>query len=119
MSKASVKNNCQIQAYRINFIYLILAMVVCALIWRVLDLQVFNKDFLKGQGNARVLRQLEVTAHRGMITDRNGYPLAISTPVSSIWINPKEFGLGSKAKSDQIHQMARLLTQQIIFDYSA
>ncbi|MCU7833640.1 MAG: penicillin-binding protein 2 [gamma proteobacterium symbiont of Taylorina sp.] len=109
MATTTAKNNSQIQAYRINFIYLILAMVVCALVWRVLDLQVFNKDFLKGQGNARVLRQLEVTANRGMITDRNGYPLAISTPVSSIWINPKEFNPTSELKYEQIYQLAKLL----------
>ncbi|MCW8930028.1 MAG: penicillin-binding protein 2 [Gammaproteobacteria bacterium] len=99
------KVNNQIQAYRINFIYLILIIVCCALIWRVLDLQLVNNDFYKGQGNARVLRQLEVTAHRGMIKDRNGYPLAISTPVSSIWINPKEF----KANDKKIYQVAKLL----------
>ena len=100
----SKKNN-YIQAYRINFIYLMLVMVVCALVWRVFDLQVFNNDFLQGQGNARVLRQLEVTAHRGMITDRNGYPLAISTPISSIWINPKEFNV----EDEKIYSLAKLL----------
>ena len=84
---------------------MILIVVCCALIWRVLDLQVINNEFLQGQGNARVLRQLEVTAHRGMITDRNGYPLAISTPVSSIWINPKEF----EADNKKIYQFAKLL----------
>lgn len=99
------KNISHVQAYRINFIYLILAVVVCALIWRVLDLQVLNNEFLKGQGNARVLRQLDVTAHRGMITDRNGYPLAISTPVSSIWANPKEFDIDNK----EVYQLAKLL----------
>ncbi len=94
-----------IQTYRIKFIYLILIVVCCALIWRVLDLQVINNEFLQGQGNARVLRQLEVTAHRGMISDRNGYPLAISTPVSSIWVNPKEY----EADNTQIYQLAKLL----------
>ncbi len=94
-----------IQSYRINFIYLILIAVCCALVWRVLDIQLVNNDFYKGQGNARVLRQLEVTAHRGMITDRNGYPVAISTPVSSIWINPKEF----KSDDKKIYQVAKLL----------
>ncbi len=105
MARTVVSKISQIQPYRIKFIYLILAVVVCALIWRVLDLQVLNNEFLKGQGNARVLRQLEVTAHRGMITDRNGYPLAISTPISSIWINPKEFD----AENKKIYQLAKLL----------
>ncbi len=108
MARTSVKNKLKggthVPAYRINFIYLILLLAVCLLVWRVLQLQ-FDNEFLQGQGNARVLRQVEVTAHRGMITDRNGYPLAISTPVSSIWVNPHEFDLGDK----KIYQLAKLL----------
>ncbi len=108
MARASVKNKLKggthVPSYRINFVYLILLLAVCLLVWRVLQLQ-FDNEFLQGQGNARVLRQVEVTAHRGMITDRNGYPLAISTPVSSIWVNPHEFELGDK----KIYQLARLL----------
>ncbi len=108
MARASVNNKLKggthVPSYRINFVYLILLLAVCLLVWRVLQLQ-FDNEFLQGQGNARVLRQVEVTAHRGMITDRNGYPLAISTPVSSIWVNPHEFDLGDK----KIYQLARLL----------
>jgi len=104
MAKQLSNKHMQIEAYRIKFVYLILLAVVCALVWRVMDLQL-NNEFLQGQGNARVLRQLEVTAHRGMITDRNGYPLAISTPVSSIWVNPKEFDADNK----KIFQFAKLL----------
>ncbi len=98
------KNGIHVPSYRIKFIYLILLTVVCLLVWRVLQLQ-FDNEFLQGQGNARVLRQIEVSAHRGMITDRNGYPLAISTPVSSIWVNPHEFDLANK----KIYQLAKLL----------
>ena len=99
------KSAYHIQPYRINLIYIILIAAVSALIWRVADLQVLNKDFLLGQGNARVLREIEVSAHRGMIVDRHGYPLAISTPVSSIWMNPQEFVADSK----NIYQVAKLL----------
>lgn len=61
-----------------------------ALLWRAVDLQVFNQDFLQNQGDARHLRVVALSAHRGMITDRNGEPLAVSTPVDSIWANPQE-----------------------------
>lgn len=65
--------------------------VVSGLIWRVISLQVFEQDFLRYEGEKRTIRVVEKPAHRGMITDRNGEPLAISTPVDSVWMNPKEF----------------------------
>lgn len=61
------------------------------LLWRMLDLTVLHRKFLQGQGNARSLRVVDIPAYRGMITDRHGVPLAISTPVQSVWVNPKEF----------------------------
>lgn len=69
---------------------LILA-IVAGLIVRMVDLSVVERLFLQNQGNARSLRVINESAFRGMITDRNGYPLAISTSVFSIWMNPKEF----------------------------
>ncbi len=57
---------------------------------RSAQLQLVDHEFLQGQADARHLRVVEVAAHRGMMTDRNGEPLAISTPVQSVWANPKE-----------------------------
>jgi cell division protein FtsI (penicillin-binding protein 3) len=57
---------------------------------RVLFLQVVDKDFLAAQADDRQLRTIRMSAHRGAITDRNGEPLAVSTPVDSIWANPQE-----------------------------
>lgn len=65
--------------------------VAAVMLWRAIDLHVFNKNFLQSQGNARYMRTMPVAAHRGVITDRNGDPLAVSTPVDSVWINPAEF----------------------------
>ncbi|WP_454785163.1 peptidoglycan D,D-transpeptidase FtsI family protein [Legionella sp. WA2024007413] len=67
------------------------SLVLFILIWRMVDLTVLHRQFLQGQGNARSLRVVDIPAHRGMIMDRNGTPLAISTPVESVWVNPKEF----------------------------
>ena len=61
-----------------------------ALLARALDLQVIDQDFYQRQGDARFLREIPIATSRGMITDRNGEPLAISSPVESIWGNPKE-----------------------------
>ncbi|MCB1738788.1 MAG: penicillin-binding protein 2 [Gammaproteobacteria bacterium] len=60
------------------------------LIWRCVDLQVNQGEFLKQEGRARYLRDMTVSAHRGNIVDRRGEPLAVSTPVQSIWVNPQE-----------------------------
>lgn len=59
------------------------------LAWRAVDLQLTRNDFLRDRGDARYLRVVAVPAHRGMITDRHGEPLAISTPVSSVWAAPR------------------------------
>ncbi|MDN3517408.1 penicillin-binding protein 2 [Aquisalimonas lutea] len=64
------------------------ALLTGALAWRAVDLQVVRNDFLQHQGDARHLRVVSDPAHRGMITDRNGEPLAISTPVHSVWAHP-------------------------------
>jgi cell division protein FtsI (penicillin-binding protein 3) len=55
---------------------------------RALWLQVINSDYLQEQGNARHLRVIQDNSHRGMIFDRHGEPLAISTPVESVWAEP-------------------------------
>ena len=61
-----------------------------ALVVRAFDVQVVNSDFYLQQGQARSLREIPIPTSRGMITDRNGEPLAVSTPVESVWGNPKE-----------------------------
>ncbi|MEM9209376.1 MAG: penicillin-binding transpeptidase domain-containing protein [Pseudomonadota bacterium] len=66
------------------------ALAATSLLARAVHLQILNKDFLNDQADSRHLRTETITAHRGTITDRNGEPLAISTPVDSIWANPKE-----------------------------
>ncbi|HEV2110411.1 MAG TPA: penicillin-binding protein 2, partial [Gammaproteobacteria bacterium] len=65
-------------------------LVALGLVGRAVYLQVLDQGFLVGQGKERHLRVEEIPAHRGMILDRNGEPLAVSTPVDSIWMNPQE-----------------------------
>jgi cell division protein FtsI (penicillin-binding protein 3) len=70
----------------------LLVFLLCsvALVARAVNLQIMDTDFLQEQGNARFLREVEVPTRRGNILDRNGEPLAVSTPVDSVWVNPKE-----------------------------
>lgn len=82
--------------------YLVLGMITFAvfgLVWRVVDLSIFNQHFLRHQGDERVLRLVSTPSFRGMITDRNGFPLAVSTTVFSAWINPQEFSADKSALS--------------------
>lgn len=62
-----------------------------ALLGRLSFLQVLdNAEFLQDQGERRTLRAVAIPAHRGAITDRNGEPLAVSTPVVSLWADPRK-----------------------------
>ncbi|QXI20068.1 peptidoglycan D,D-transpeptidase FtsI family protein [Pseudomonas hamedanensis] len=76
--------------WRFRLMVALLGLMVAAICWRIIDLQVIDRDFLKGQGDARSLRHIPIPAHRGLITDRNGEPLAVSTPVTTLWANAKE-----------------------------
>ena len=71
-------------------VLLFFCLVATGLVGRAVYLQVVEQGFLVGQGEERHLRVMEMPAHRGMILDRNGEPLAVSTPVDSVWMNPQE-----------------------------
>ena len=98
-----------VPVWRLLVMVLGLAALACMLVWRTLHLQVLDADrgreFLQGQGNARTIRTEQIPAHRGMITDRNGEPLAVSTPVASIWADPKEL----VAAMGRLPELAQLL----------
>jgi cell division protein FtsI (penicillin-binding protein 3) len=52
--------------------------------------QIVETDYLRNEGERRYLRVGEIPARRGMITDRNGEPLAASTPVETVWGEPRK-----------------------------
>lgn len=99
---------------RHSIILFILALGLIGIVWRLIDLTLINQAFLKGQGDARTLRTITIPAHRGMIFDKNGQPLAISTPVDSVWINPSEFEVTKTelAKLAELLQMNKKVIQQ-------
>ena len=85
------KNNKPQYQFRRMIVLSVFALLISGLFYRALDMQVLNQAFFQQQGDARHIRTVPISAHRGDIYDRNGEPLAISTPVDSVWINPKEF----------------------------
>ncbi|MCP5160947.1 MAG: penicillin-binding protein 2 [Hahellaceae bacterium] len=86
---------------RFAFIVSCLAIALSALIFRIVDLQVLDNAFLQKQGDARTVRYEVLDAHRGMITDRNGEPLAVSTPVETLWVNPSVARDPTDSKKDE------------------
>ena len=83
-----------------------------SVIGRAAYLQLVHDDFLQEQGNERFLRKVEVPAHRGMILDRNGEPLAVSSPVDSIWAQPKEL-LGQRERWPTLAPLLGLTVTEI------
>lgn len=75
---------------RVAVVGIVLGLASLGLVARAFDLQVVRKEFYQNQGDARFLRELPIAVSRGTIFDRNGEPLAVSTPVVSIWANPAE-----------------------------
>ena len=83
---------------------MLLAMVI--LVGRAVYLQIFNKEVLQDKGDRRHDKVVAVSAYRGQIQDRNAEPLAISTPVQSIWVNPRQLKTDEDSK---IGEMAKIL----------
>ena len=90
---------------RVTLVMAFFGLIASSLVARAVYLQVLDKDFLNQQADTRHLRTESITAHRGTIFDRNGEPLAISTPVDSIWVDPKEFA----SAVDKVPQLAKAL----------
>jgi cell division protein FtsI (penicillin-binding protein 3) len=75
------------------------------LVWRMVTLMILDRSFLQGQGDARSVRVVNIPAFRGMIFDRFGAAIAVSTPVQTVWINPKKFD----PTPEELNQLARIL----------
>ena len=92
-------------AWRFGSVVGVFLLVVGVLGWRLVDLHVVDNDFLRKQGDVRTIRVESIDAHRGVITDRYDEPLAVSTPVQTIWANPSE----TDPSEARLTNLARLL----------
>lgn len=86
--------------WRMYFIASILLLAGIGLAVRMFQLAVLERGFLTKQSNARIMRTVNIPAHRGMIEDRNGVPLAVSAPMASVWANPKMFHASQRQDAD-------------------
>ena len=106
-SRASVP----VYRWRIALTAALLAGLFGMLVVRLVQLQVgasqYGAHFLQRQGDLRAVRSAEIPAYRGLITDRRGAPLAISTPVVTLWTNPQELrGSGRESELATLMNLA-------------
>ena len=90
---------------RARVLVVMLGLFAFALLGRALQLQVLDQQFLAEQGDMRYARVAKMAAHRGAILDRYGEPLAVSSPVDTVWVNPPELAQAT----DEIPRLARAL----------
>ena len=95
----------RLEGWRSRAVLALVAAGFAVLAGRAFWLQGLNHDFLQQKGEARYGRVVEMPASRGPVVDRNGQPLAISTPVESIWASPEDF----EADDARIQALARVL----------
>ncbi|MES2355792.1 MAG: penicillin-binding protein 2 [Pseudomonadota bacterium] len=99
----------KLEAWRARLLILVLMLAFVTLAVRAMYLQGLRNDFLQQKGEARYGRVIELSANRGMVADRHGEPLAISTPVESIWVSPDDVQISSP----QVRELAKLLNLSV------
>ena len=104
-SNRSVATPANLPGWRASALFVLLVFGLFGLLVRGVYLQGIHNDFLQEKGNDRYSRVIEVNAHRGMIKDRNGEPLAVSTPVQSVWVSPADV----EASNQQVRSLATVL----------
>lgn len=106
MSRRGQEVSLSERPWRFYFIALVLGLLAAALLIRMAALQLLDSEqgqsFLQLQGDARAVRYAAIPAHRGAILDRNGVPLAVSTPVVSLILNPQHFDRGRLGELSQV-----------------
>ena len=116
--KGSVKNAAPVRGRnrarfnlrgRVTLVVCALALCSVSLIGRAAYVQLVNSDFYQREGNERFVRNIEIPTSRGMITDRNGEPVAVSSPVESIWCDPQEL----MKTPDRLPELARALGEPL------
>ncbi len=102
----------RLPAWRSRLMALLILACFAVLIGRSFYLQVLNNDFLQEKGESRYRRNLEITASRGRIADRNGDVLAVSTPMKSVWAIPADVRL-SPEETKQLAGLLEMNTKEL------
>ncbi|MDY6449423.1 penicillin-binding protein PBP3 [Acinetobacter faecalis] len=94
------RNSVSVEMWRFYLMWGVVLLCFIALIGRAFYVQIVNHDFLQNKANAKILRTESIKAMRGVIYDRHGVPLAISTPVMKVVIDPRDYFEAKKLYED-------------------
>ena len=116
MKAPSKKTNSHLFRNRFLIVLLFILGATIVLVFRSFQLQYLERDFLNQQADARHIRTEKMASNRGSIFDRRGTPLAVSTPIDSVIINPKQFlsSTGNKGKIILISNILELETKEAL-----
>ena len=96
--------------WRFNLVIAFVFLAFAALVSRVAYIQIIEPDNLIRQGDLRSVRVKEIPSARGIISDRNDEPLAVSVPVEAVWADPKTiFDKDGLAQIDRWYALADVL----------
>ena len=114
MKAPSKKTNSHL--FRNRFLIVLLFILGATIVLGFMSFQniYLKRDFLNQQADARHIRTEKMASNRGSIYDRRGTPLAVSTPVDSVVINPKQFlnSTGNRGKIILIANILELKTKE-------
>ncbi|AWD69813.1 penicillin-binding protein PBP3 [Acinetobacter schindleri] len=103
----TTKNALSVDISRFYIMWAVVLLCFLALIGRAFYVQVINKEFLQNKANAKILRTDKIKAMRGVIYDRNGVPLAISTPIMRVVIDPRDYFDNKKLYDETIQALEK------------
>ncbi len=101
----SEKPSLALDMWRFYLMWGVVLLCFVVLIARAFYVQIVNKDFLQNKANAKILRTEKIKAMRGVISDRHGVPLAISSPVMTVIIDPRDYFETKQENQDVLDQL--------------
>jgi len=117
MNGTADKVAARLPGWRAAVLFGLILLCLLGLVIRAVYLQGIHDEFLQEKGNQRYSRVIEVSAHRGMMTDRNGEPLAVSTPVESVWASPADIQMGdpknARIDANQLNRLSQALAMPV------
>ncbi|NCN23354.1 MAG: penicillin-binding protein 2, partial [Gallionella sp.] len=117
MNSTRDKVAARLPGWRAAVLFGLILLCLLGLVIRAVYLQGIHDEFLQEKGNQRYSRVIEVSAHRGMMTDRNGEPLAVSTPVESVWASPADIQMGdpknARIDANQLNRLSQALAMPV------